>query len=34
MADIKYGIKETIGIFSESPKDWKEELYLISWNDK
>jgi len=34
MADIKFEIKETIGILSESPKGWKKELNLISWNDK
>ena len=34
MADIKYEIKETIGALSESPKSWKKELNLISWNDK
>ena len=34
MADIKYEIKETIGALSESPKGWKKELNLISWNDK
>lgn len=33
MADIKYEIKETIGALSESPKGWKKELNLISWND-
>ncbi|MGY0372317.1 YdbC family protein [Clostridium sp. JNZ J1-5] len=34
MADIKYEIKETIGVLSESSKGWKKELNLISWNDK
>lgn len=34
MADIKYEIKETLGVLSESPKGWKKELSLISWNDK
>lgn len=34
MADIKYEIKETIGALSESPKGWKKELNMISWNDK
>lgn len=34
MADIKYEIKETIGVVSESSKGWKKELNLISWNDK
>lgn len=34
MADIKFEIKETLGILSESVKGWKKELNLISWNDK
>lgn len=32
MADIKYEIKENIGIISESSRGWKKELNLISWN--
>jgi hypothetical protein len=34
MADIKYEIKETVGVLSESSKGWKKELNLISWNEK
>lgn len=34
MADIKYEIKETIGEISESPKGWKKELNIISWNGR
>lgn len=34
MADIKYEIRETIGVLSESTKGWKKELNLISWNDR
>lgn len=34
MADIKYEIKENTGTLSESPKGWKKEVNLISWNDK
>lgn len=34
MADIKYEIKENICALSESPKGWKKELNLISWNGK
>lgn len=34
MADIKYEIKETIGVLSKSSKGWKKELNLVSWNDK
>ncbi|MCH5585420.1 PC4/YdbC family ssDNA-binding protein [Shimazuella sp. AN120528] len=34
MADIQYEIKRTLGVLSESPKGWKKELNLISWNGK
>lgn len=34
MANIKYEIKETIGVLSENSKGWKKELNLISWNDR
>ena len=33
MADIKYEIVEQIGVISESPKGWKKELNLVSWNE-
>jgi len=33
MADIKFEIKETIGVLSESAKGWTKELSLVSWND-
>lgn len=33
MADIKYEIKEELGVLSENAKGWKKELNLISWND-
>lgn len=32
MPDIKYEIKEEIGVLSESAKGWTKELNLISWN--
>lgn len=32
MADIKFEIKESIGVIAESAKGWKKELNLISWN--
>lgn len=32
MSDIKYEIKEELGILSESEKGWKKELNLVSWN--
>jgi len=34
MPEIKFEIKETPGVLSESTKGWKKELNLISWNDK
>ncbi|NFH70597.1 hypothetical protein FDC35_15190 [Clostridium botulinum] len=34
MPDIKYEIKEEIGVVSESNKGWTKELNLISWNGK
>lgn len=34
MADIKYEIKEIVGVIAESAKGWKKELNLISWNGK
>ncbi|SDH42672.1 YdbC family protein [Desulfosporosinus hippei] len=34
MADIKFEVKETIGVLSESAKGWTKELNLVSWNDK
>lgn len=34
MVDIKFEIKETKGVLSESSKGWKKELNLISWNEK
>ncbi|MDO5151168.1 MAG: PC4/YdbC family ssDNA-binding protein [Oscillospiraceae bacterium] len=33
MADIKFEIKETLGVLSVSPKGWQKELNLVSWND-
>ena len=34
MAEIKFEIKETVGMLSKSPKGWTKELNLISWNGK
>ena len=33
MAEIKFEIKETIGVLSESAKGWTKEISLVSWND-
>lgn len=32
MTDIKFEIKEELGVISESAKGWTKELNLISWN--
>ena len=34
MAEIKFEIKETIGLLSISAKGWTKELNLVRWNDK
>ncbi len=34
MAEIKYEIKEKVGVLSQSPKGWSKELNLVSWNGK
>lgn len=34
MAEIKFEIKQHIGILSESARGWTKELNLVSWNDK
>ncbi|HZK53244.1 MAG TPA: PC4/YdbC family ssDNA-binding protein [Desulfosporosinus sp.] len=31
---MKFEIKETIGVLSESAKGWTKELSLVSWNEK
>lgn len=34
MAEIKFEIIETIAVLSQSPKGWKKEFNLISWNGR
>lgn len=34
MAELKFEIKENLGILSESSKGWTKELNLVSWNDR
>ncbi len=34
MAEIKYQVKESHGVLSESPKNWTKELRSISWNGR
>jgi hypothetical protein len=33
MPDIKYELKEEIGVISEDARGWHKELNLVSWND-
>ncbi len=33
MAELKYEIKETIGVLSENAKGWTKEFNRVSWND-
>lgn len=32
MADIKFEIKDELGVISENTKGWTRELNLVSWN--
>lgn len=32
MSEVKFEIKEELGILSESTKGWTKEVNLISWN--
>lgn len=34
MPEIKFEIKENIGVIAKSAKGWTKELNLVSWNDK
>ncbi|MEG1559341.1 MAG: YdbC family protein [Clostridia bacterium] len=34
MADLKFEIKEHIGVLGESARGWKKELNKVSWNDR
>ena len=34
MSGIKYEVKESYGVLSESVKGWTKELRSISWNDR
>lgn len=33
MAELKFEIKETLGVLSENAKGWTKELNRVSWND-
>ena len=32
MADIRFEVKENVGVLSQSSRGWIKELNLISWN--
>ena len=34
LSEIKFEIKESIGILSEGSKGWQKEFNLISWNER
>ncbi|MFP7171303.1 YdbC family protein [Terribacillus sp. 7520-G] len=34
MAELSYEIVKEIGVLSVSPKGWRKELNLISWNGR
>ncbi len=34
MADLKFEIKQSLGILSEGSKGWRKEVNIISWNDR
>ncbi len=34
MAELKYEVKESYGVLTESSKGWRKELRSISWNDR
>lgn len=34
MAEIKFEIKDELGILSEGSKGWRKELNLIRWNER
>lgn len=33
MAEIKFEIKESLGVLSESAKGWTKEINLVAWNN-
>lgn len=34
MAEIKFDIRETLGVLSEGSKGWQREVNIMSWNDR
>lgn len=34
MPEIKFEIKQSLGILSEGAKNWVKEVNIVSWNDR
>ncbi|MFH0801555.1 MAG: PC4/YdbC family ssDNA-binding protein [bacterium] len=34
MPEIKFEIKQPLGILSEGAKNWSKEVNIVSWNDR
>ena len=34
MSDIVFEIVKSLGVLSESPKGWRKEVNLVSWNGR
>jgi hypothetical protein len=34
VAEIKFEIRESLGVISEGSKGWTKELNLVSWNER
>lgn len=34
MAEIKFLVKQELGVLSESTKGWQKEVNLVSWNER
>jgi len=34
MPEIKFEIKQSLGILSEGAKNWSKEVNIVSWNDR
>jgi hypothetical protein len=34
MPEIKFEIKQSLGILSEGAKNWAKEVNIVSWNDR
>lgn len=34
MSDLKFEIKQSLGVLSEGTKGWQKEVNIISWNER